>query len=182
MISYLEGTRLTAKKLEDAKAFAKKRDLHVLNHLLQPRVKGFTSSVQELHKEVGAIYDITIGYKDGKDLRALPEFSFLVGSYCFGEPRVVQVHQRRIPIESVNVKDEEAIHQFAYNLYYEKDQLLEHRARSGHFPGSRVQWTPISTWYTVSSFIILLGLSIALVWLLMLAYRRCFFQSLPSPT
>mmetsp|Transcript_16401 Transcript_16401/g.33416 ORF Transcript_16401/g.33416 Transcript_16401/m.33416 type:complete len:201 (-) Transcript_16401:229-831(-) len=163
MISYLEGTRLTAKKLEDAKAFAKKRDLHVLNHLLQPRVKGFTNSVQELHEEVGAIYDITIGYKDGKDLRALPEFSFLVSSYCFGEPRVVQVHQRRIPIDSVTVADEEAFHRFPYNLYHEKHQLLEHRARLGHFPGRHVQRTPISTRYTISSFIVLEGLSIALV-------------------
>lgn len=160
MISYLEGTRLTAKKLEDAKAFAKKRDLHVLQHVLQPRVKGFTSSIHELYDHVDAVYDVTIGYEDGEDLRALPEFSFLCRSFCFGEPRTVHVHQKRIPIQKVPRDDEEAIHKFVYDLYYEKDQLLDHHKQHGTFPGNPVPWTPISTAFSLGSFTIFLLISI----------------------
>jgi len=39
VVTFLEGTRMTKKKLAASQAFAKKRDLPVLRNLMLPRVK-----------------------------------------------------------------------------------------------------------------------------------------------
>lgn len=140
MISYLEGTRRTREKLSAARDFAKKRDLPELEHVLQPRTKGFVSAVHALRGSAGAVYDVTLGYQetDGPERDVTPDFGtqLLTPGLC---DRVIHVHQRRIPIAEVP-EDEEEIKEWVYKLYAEKDELLKHFARHGKFPGEERQW------------------------------------------
>eukprot|EP01084_Bolivina_argentea_P296536 510726_1 len=60
--SYPEGTRFSAKKLIAAQEFARGREYPVLNHLLQPRVKGFSYLTHHLYDILGCIIDNTVVY------------------------------------------------------------------------------------------------------------------------
>merc|ERR1719410_2596773 len=59
-----EGTRMNEKKLIAAQQFAKERGYPCYDHLLQPRVKGFSFLTKHLHKTLGVIIDATIVYFD----------------------------------------------------------------------------------------------------------------------
>ncbi|KAA8495888.1 putative 1-acyl-sn-glycerol-3-phosphate acyltransferase 5 [Porphyridium purpureum] len=147
MISYLEGTRLTPAKLQQAQDFAKKRDLQVLEHVLQPRVKGFISMVHELRSVTPAVYDITIGYDEEPVTRdPLPSFTKILWQGAWNEDRVIHVHQRRIPMSELP-HDDEALKLWIYKMYAEKDELLKHYYKHGHFPGERLEWKRMSRSY-----------------------------------
>jgi Acyltransferase C-terminus len=86
------------------------------------------------------VYDVTLGYQEDDDAErnVTPDFvsTLLTPS---ATPRVVAVHQRRIPLEEVP-EDEEELKAWIYRLYAEKDKLLDEFARTGAFPGRKVQW------------------------------------------
>lgn len=138
LINYLEGTRFTQKKLLDAHAFAKKRDLKVLNQVLQPRTKGFISTVHALRGNATAVYDITIGYTESDKREIKPSFRemYFRGSLT---DRVIHVHQRRIPIADIPQDDEE-LKKWIYKLYEQKDQLIESFRQHGKFDGRPLRW------------------------------------------
>jgi lysocardiolipin and lysophospholipid acyltransferase len=144
LISYLEGTRRTRAKLDAAHDFAKRRDLPVLRHVLQPRTKGFVAAAAALRGTAAAVYDVTLGYEEEGDAErsVTPDFvtSLLVPSCA---QRVVHVHQRRIPLDEVP-QDEEEVRAWVYRLYEQKDRLLDEFARTGKFPGRAVPWHRIS--------------------------------------
>lgn len=48
LISFLEGTRFTPSKLEEARKFALDRNLAPTKHVLLPRVKGFKAILKSL--------------------------------------------------------------------------------------------------------------------------------------
>ena len=63
MISHVEGTRMSEKKMLESQEFARKKNLPQLNNVLYPRTKGFVASVQALRDgSVDAVYDVTITY------------------------------------------------------------------------------------------------------------------------
>jgi lysocardiolipin and lysophospholipid acyltransferase len=163
MISYLEGTRRTRQKLKDAVAFAKQRDLVPLEHVLQPRTKGFVSSVRALRGTATAVYDVTLGYQETDDAERhmTPPFLRTMLSPS-AEPRIVHVHQRRIPIDDIPV-DEEELKKWTYQLYAEKDKLLSEFHRTGAFPGPPQVWHRMSIIYFVSCSLIFWSVFVALV-------------------
>lgn len=65
LISFSEATRYTPKKAEIAHKWCKENGRPIPKHLLYPRTKGFTTTVQHLRKakHVKAVYDITIAYE-----------------------------------------------------------------------------------------------------------------------
>lgn len=173
MISYLEGTRRTCAKLAESQAFAKKRDLKPLRHVLQPRTKGFISSVNALRGSATAIYDVTLGYKetDTEERNIVPSFMDSVLTTDTA-PRVTHVHQRRLPMTEIPEHDEE-LKAWLYSLYEEKDKLLEEFHATGRFPGPELDWRRMSPSYFSStlllfwlSFVVLLVLFTKLVYVL----------------
>lgn len=63
LISYLEGTRVNAKKIAQSHEYAKANGLPLLNYTLLPRSKGFTASVKGLRgSHISHVYDLTIAY------------------------------------------------------------------------------------------------------------------------
>lgn len=125
LVSFLEGTRLTKNKLEGARKFAEERNLHVPSATLVPRTKGLVASLIGLRTHLDAVYDLTIAYEQPTPTLA----------DCFAQKvKRVDIHVRRFPIDSLP-QDEEAIVQWAYERFKEKDELLAYFRKEGRFPG-----------------------------------------------
>jgi 1-acyl-sn-glycerol-3-phosphate acyltransferase len=119
VVSFLEGTRLTAAKLARSQAYGQKQGLPVLRHVMLPRTKGFQATLEGLGHQTQAVYDLTIVYEG-----AVPS---LLGLF-FGPLERVHVHARRYtqwPRENVD--------QWVVERFREKDELLERFRRTGSF-------------------------------------------------
>lgn len=143
LINYLEGTRFTLQKLKAAHDFAKKRDLKVLDQVLQPRTKGFISTVHALRGSAKAVYDVTIGYQESEKREIRPSFQQMYFTPPITE-RIIHVHQRRIPLDQVPQDDEE-LKKWIYTLYEQKDELLRGFRERGKFEGRPMRWNRM-TW------------------------------------
>lgn len=145
LVNYLEGTRFTPEKRREAVEFAKKRDLKVLDQVLQPRTKGFVATVSALRGNAKAVYDITIGYNQSENEEMDPSFQemYFIGS---STNRLIYVHQKRIPLSSVP-EDEEALKDWIYALYEQKDELLRGFREKGKFEGRPMRWNRIQWAY-----------------------------------
>ena len=119
-----EGTRLSPAKIASSQAYAEKTKQPGLSHLLIPRSKGFVASVQGLRQHLHAVYDVSIGYKQG-----VPSLWQYVGG--FG--REAFLHVRRFPIAELP-EDSEALSHWLQQRWAEKDQLLEQFYLTGAFP------------------------------------------------
>ncbi|MBI2841343.1 MAG: acyltransferase [Acidobacteria bacterium] len=129
LMLFAEGTRVTQKKLEASRKYALSRGLRPLDHLLVPRTKGFASSVQGLRGHVTAVYDLTIGYVTG-----VPT----IWQHILGYARVVHIHVRRTPIESLP-DDEPSLSNWLIARFREKDLLLDEFYRTGAFPETEIR-------------------------------------------
>jgi len=125
LVSFPEGTRLTADKREKSQQYAKDKGLPKLDHVLLPRTKGFVASVQGLRDHVRAIYDITLGYAEG-----VPNLWQFIEGYT----RVAHLHVRRYPVEELPT-DHQGLSSWIMDRFVEKDALLDEFYRTGHFPG-----------------------------------------------
>jgi 1-acyl-sn-glycerol-3-phosphate acyltransferase len=92
LISFVESTRITAKKLLKAQEFARKRGDYVPQLTLVPRSRGFVASVEGLGEMVAAVYDVTIAFEGG--IPTLWQFM------CGVTPRVA-LHMDRFPREEL---------------------------------------------------------------------------------
>lgn len=147
LIIYPEGTRRTPAKLAAARDFAKKRDLRPLDHVLQPRTKGFVGAAQALRGSAGAIYDVTVAYGDNPEDEVRPSFLRMYFTTALRN-RVVHVHQRRIPMDSVP-KDEKDAKLWLYKLFEQKDTLIDGYYKNKKFEGTPMRWNrmTIGQWF-----------------------------------
>lgn len=123
LASFIEGTRLTRKKLLQSQEYARKNGLPILNHVLIPRTKGFVASIVGLEGHIKAVYDITIGFV-GKTP------SLLDLALC--RIQEVHIHIRRIEIATLP-NGEVELSNWAIHLFEEKDALLETFSKAGSF-------------------------------------------------
>ena len=124
LVSFVEGTRLTLRKLEAAREYALAHDLRPPTHTLVPRSKGFEASVEGLRSHIDAVYDLSIGYEVG-----VPT----LWQYLEGLARRIHVHVRRFPVD--DLPDSAAgLRRWLLERWHEKDELLEHFYVSGSFP------------------------------------------------
>jgi len=128
VISHLEGTRFSEKKVKESQDFAKKKDLPILKNCLLPRLKGIIATVEGLRDGAGvtALYDITIVYNDGKKPPVYSDVFFRRGG-------VVNIHVRRYPIESLP-KDPNQLGEWVMERWKEKDALIDILLKKGMFP------------------------------------------------
>jgi len=126
LISHLEGTRISAKKLKESQDFAKKRDLPVLQNCLLPRKKGFISTILGLRDSVTAVYDFTIVYNDGKEYQ--PSLIPII----LRQGITINIHIRRYPIK--DVPDEKELGDWLIQRWKEKDDLIGELIKNGEFP------------------------------------------------
>ncbi|MBW1810764.1 MAG: acyltransferase [Deltaproteobacteria bacterium] len=124
LVSFVEGTRFTPAKREEGRKYAQKRGIALPRNVLLPRTKGFAASVQGLRDHLDAVYDVTIGYKEG-----VPS----LWQYTLGFSRVAHLHVRRYPIEDLPGSSEE-LADWLFSRNTEKDKLLEEFYKTGSFP------------------------------------------------
>ncbi len=115
LISFSEGTRLSADKLARARRYAAQHALALPRHVLLPRARGFVASVTGLQGHISAVYDVTIGYVDG-----LPS----LWQWAKGEMREVHLHVRRYTVEELPAAPE-ALAEWLRERFEEKDARLD---------------------------------------------------------
>lgn len=124
LVSFLEGTRITAEKLKRSQKFCMDRHRPVLEHLLAPRTKGFEAVVQSLRSHLDAVYDVTIAFPEGT-----PSMIHLFGGYI----HKINVHVRRFPIS--NLPSDQELGEWVWKVFAEKDELLKYFLKHKAFPG-----------------------------------------------
>lgn len=97
-------------------------------HLLYPRTKGFTKTVQQLCKapHVVAVYDLTIAYQHRGAFQAAPSMweTLSVPGLSSRGGFKFYVHARRFPIETLLGSDNELAH-WLEERWLEKGEWLE---------------------------------------------------------
>ncbi|KAI3422120.1 hypothetical protein GPALN_012653 [Globodera pallida] len=86
--------------------------------------------VKDTRPPIQYVLDVTIAYPNGQPLS--------IGTLCFGtrEQCDIAVHYRMFDAEQVPFRDEIALRDWLYNLYSEKDLLLDNYYKTGEFtPG-----------------------------------------------
>ena len=127
LITFVEGTRFTAKKREAARTWAQEHDHPPPEHVLMPRPRGFSAAALALRDHVDAVYDLTIGYVGG-----MPS----LWQYAKGYAPVVHLHVRRYPTGELPESLDE-LRDWLFVRFREKDALLAHYYEHGAFPDSR---------------------------------------------
>lgn len=125
LVSFLEGTRLTPKKLEAAQKFAALRGMRTPKHTLVPRTKGFVATMEGLGTHLDAVYDVTVGY---------PDFTPTLVNCFERKVRRIEVHVKRYAIDELPT-DDEGRSAWVFERYEEKDARLEAFAKEQRFPG-----------------------------------------------
>lgn len=82
-----------------------------------------------------AVYDLTIGYK-----KRCPLF---INNVFGTDPSEVHIHIRRIPISEIP-QSEDGMTQWLYDLFYQKDQMLASFSKTGSFPDSGIEESPLN--------------------------------------
>ena len=125
LMTFPEGTRVTAAKLETSRVYQRGKGLPPLRHLLLPRTKGFVASVKGLRGHIDAVYDVTIGYEDG-----VPN----LWQYTRGTVRVAHLHVRRHPVGDLPDTDAGLI-DWIRARFQDKDAALAYFYALGSFEG-----------------------------------------------
>ncbi len=121
LVSFVEGTRLTPAKLTRGREIAARKKAPILDHVLVPRVRGFTASLEGLEGYVDAVYDLTIGYENG-----IPRLSHIYG----GAVKRLHLDVRRFSIESLPASEAERS-QWLIQRFVLKDDRLKNFYRTG---------------------------------------------------
>jgi len=123
-LSFVEGTRINERKYAKSLEYAASIGVEPHRHLLIPRTKGFSLTLDALRGHLDAVYDATIGYVEG-----VPT----LWQWCRGDVQRVALHVRRFPIESLPVSEEE-LGAWLKERWREKDALLDHYYEHGVWP------------------------------------------------
>lgn len=124
LVSHVEGSRLSSIKREKSQKYARANDLPVLENVLLPRCKGFTSTIHSVTgSHIKDVYDITLAYfHNRKGFAAKPNlFEILTGGL---DEYQFHAHIDRIPLREIP-QDENGMSNWLYDRYQQKDRLLE---------------------------------------------------------
>ena len=118
LVIFPEGTRMKPDKLVSSQAYARRKGLPVLEHVLLPRGKGIHASLQGLENYLQSVYDLTIIYDGGAP--SLADF-FLKGGYT------IRFHAVRYDIKDVPTRERD-LNAWLLNIFIEKDKFMSQAA------------------------------------------------------
>lgn len=123
LVLLAEGTRFSIEKHAVCEKFAKERNLEPLKHHLIPRSKGFAVTIPILKKHnCPMLYNVQLAFDKNAPNQAT------LGSLLRGQKIVAHVYIDRIPMEKV-----EPTFECLFNLYKEKDAMMESFNKFGNF-------------------------------------------------
>ena len=114
LMIFPEGSRFTPKRRHLNEKIARKRKVEPLRHVMFPRLKGFSTSVQQVSGYCDAVYDVTILY--GKSVPSLVDL-------FVGKVKQVTVQVRRFAITEID-NDETRLSEWLDKRFYEKDAMI----------------------------------------------------------
>ncbi|KAG1052830.1 hypothetical protein G6F43_005049 [Rhizopus delemar] len=124
IINYVEGSRATPKKLQEAQAFSRERGYPVLQNVLLPRIKGFATCVNQFrNSHIKYVYDLTLGYRRRKDNVFKAPSMVRVHTRSLWPEYEFHVHVRRFAIEDIPTNETELGH-WLRKIWVEKDEFL----------------------------------------------------------
>ncbi|KAH7430170.1 hypothetical protein KP509_09G086800 [Ceratopteris richardii] len=120
---FVEGTRFTAAKLQQAQEYAASSGLPIPRNVLIPRTKGFVAAVSNLREFVPAVYDVSVAVpKESPPPTMLRALS--------GQASVVHLHIRRVMTSDLPAT-EDGLSQWCKDAFVLKDDLLDkHREQN----------------------------------------------------
>jgi len=162
---YPEGTRFTNAKLLAAQQFAKLRGLSVYQHLLQPRVKGFSFVAHHLSESLGAIVDVTCFYHP----RPPQILDFLLHTRLSQKIHLhLKVYAKASIPQCRDENDLSALDQWLRDRWTEKEQIMARLKKNEitHRSAHRTPWraTRYFVAWTVISFSFLFGVLFTVPW------------------
>lgn len=119
LLLFAEGTRFTKEKHEASCKFAESRGLTPLKYHLLPRTRGFTYTVQNLKDNCKSVFNAQLEF----ETEGVPKPTFT--NVLRGKPLVGHLYLGRIAMDKVPTSSEEELNQFLFQLYEEKDKLVE---------------------------------------------------------
>ncbi|KAL8722109.1 MAG: hypothetical protein Q9225_001353 [Loekoesia sp. 1 TL-2023] len=135
LMLFPEGTNLHPVTRKSSKKWADKNKIPDMQHQLLPRSKGLQFCIQQLRKTVPYIYDCTIAYEGVPTGQYASEIFTIQAAYFGGKPpKSVNMYWRRFDVWSIPVDDDRAFDNWLRARWIEKDQLLDHYQKTGHFP------------------------------------------------
>lgn len=121
LLIFPEGTRLTEKKLKEAREFSKSNNLPVYENLMVPKSKGLWFIVNKLAQSnrLGRIWDVTLIFPEflQKSIGASDIFG-----KCIGDVNTIW---REVEINE-NYKDPDIFKKWLMNLWITKDSLMKY--------------------------------------------------------
>lgn len=117
LLIFPEGTNLDNQSRPKSRAFAEKYNLPNYEHVLHPRVRGFTFCVKKLREgSFDAIHNVTVGYSSDRCYR---ELDYVLGTL----PEEVHFHVQRHPSKSLPTDDKE-LEEWCKTQWEEKEERL----------------------------------------------------------
>ncbi|XP_024389863.1 probable 1-acyl-sn-glycerol-3-phosphate acyltransferase 5 [Physcomitrium patens] len=135
LVVFPEGTDFSEAKRDTGNAIGREKGYPELVNVLQPRTRGFVTCLSQSRCSLDAVYDLTIGYK-----KRCPLF---INNVFGTDPSEVHIHIRRIPISEIP-QSEDGMTQWLYDLFYQKDQMLASFSKTGSFPDSGIEESPLN--------------------------------------
>lgn len=117
LILFPEGTRFHKIKHEVSLALAKEKKLTLLKHHLNPRPKGFITSLAPMKGKIPALYDLTLSINPTE----YPKTTML--NTVLGNKLEAHFYVKRIPLEEVP-DDEEKATDFLNQMFVGKVDIL----------------------------------------------------------
>lgn len=146
IILYPEGTVPSPRTTKKSREFCEKNNLPLLKHVLLPRSRGLFLVLRKLRETATVVYDITTGYSGlesdqyGEDVFTLKKI-FILGQ---GPPKIcyhirafniheIPLGEETVDIDDVKEEDLKNFEQWLYNIWFEKDKLMEQFYKTGSF-------------------------------------------------
>ncbi|XP_017776995.1 PREDICTED: 1-acyl-sn-glycerol-3-phosphate acyltransferase gamma [Nicrophorus vespilloides] len=126
LLLFPEGTRFSQSKHKASEQFATERNYKQLKYHLQPRTRGFVTSLPPMHGKVPAVYDIIVAFDENDSVKPT------ITSMLHGKAVTAHMYMKRIPLEEVPESEADQDN-FIRELFQKKDQMKESFVKTGDF-------------------------------------------------
>ncbi len=196
---------MSKEKLDQSKAFAKERNLNVLEHLLQPRVKGisldlacqmqsnlfsfhsgFLATMHGTRSKLDAVYGNLCAHVWGLFHNLMLHADLTIGysrrapnmfSLLCGLSKVdLAIHVQRFDAKSLPHEDDK-LRDWLYARWAEKDKLLAYHKQHGSFPGKKIN-RPFPARKISRALTLWVVVNAIIITLLYFVFRRLYFMLL----
>jgi len=149
ILAYFEGTRFTKSKYEASQKYAeeKKLPIRLKNHLI-PRTRGFHCMTSVIKEEMRknpklkfGLYNFEVALDNDDNSKA--SLTSILG----GAKTCIHIYVESLNPEQVPTGSEEANSNYLFQVYKEKDRLMDYFKENGKFPGIEKPYKP--RWQTL---------------------------------